>query len=282
MGKRVLITGAGSYVGTGFADWLASSSGGHTADTVATLGGEWERKDFAGYDAVLHVAAVVHTKEKQGMAGLYREVNTELAIKVARKAKEAGVRQFVFMSTMAVYGMETGAIMPDTAPKPDTLYGKSKLDAEEGIAALTGDGFAVAILRPPMVYGHGCPGNYPRLSALVKKLPVFPDVANERSMLYIGHLCAFLGQAIEQGLSGTFFPQNREYVRTSELAGIIRSLHGKPARLSRPLGRVAGIMPGGVFRKVFGSLTYDKSMSGDFSYCTMDFAETIKRTEAVN
>jgi UDP-glucose 4-epimerase len=279
MGKRVLITGAGSYVGTSFANWLASSPGGHTADTVATLGGEWERQGFAGYDAVLHVAAVVHKKEKPAMAGFYREVNTELAAAVARKAKDAGVRQFVFMSTMAVYGMETGRITADTEPAPDTLYGRSKLEAEARLAELSGAGFAVAILRPPMVYGCGCPGNYPRLSALVKKLPVFPDVANERSMLYIEHLCAFLAEVIGSGLSGTFFPQNREYVRTSELAAIIRSLHGKPLRLSRALGRLAGVMPGGVFRKVFGSLTYDKSMSGDFSYCTLDFEETVRRTE---
>jgi UDP-glucose 4-epimerase len=177
--------------------------------------------------------------------------------------------------------METGAITLDTVPEPDTLYGRSKLEAEERLAALQGDGFAVATLRPPMVYGPGCPGNYPRLSALIRKAPVFPDVANVRSMIFIDHLCAFLAQVVERGSAGLFFPQNREYVSTSELAAVIRSLHGKPARLSRPLGWFAGKMPGGVFRKVFGSLTYDKSVSGDFSYCATGFEETIRKTEGI-
>ena len=166
-------------------------------DTVSTLNDEWLAKSFAGYSAVLHVAAVVHQKEGPEMADLYKKVNTQLTIDIAGKSKRDGVRQFIFMSTMNVYGRETGTINSDTLPAPKTMYGKSKLDAERLLKELADESFQVAVLRPPMVYGPGCPGNYARLTKLIKKTPVFPKVFNKRSMIYIENLCEFLRQIID-------------------------------------------------------------------------------------
>ena len=278
MSKNILITGENSYIGTSFTAWLSAWPEEFNVDTVSTLNDEWKAKSFSGYDAVLHVAAIVHRKEKPGMTELYQKVNTQLAVDIARKARQDGAGQFIFMSTMAVYGQETGVITPKTGPVPRTMYGKSKLEAERQLAELTVEGFTVAVLRSPMIYGPGCPGNYARLSKLIQQAPVFPKVANERSMIYIDHLCEFLRQLVERTLGGVFFPQNKEYVCTSELAACIANNYGKRLFFLRPLGILAAGLPVNTFRKVFGSLVYEKSMSGDFSYCQVDFEESVRRS----
>jgi len=139
--------------------------------------------------------------------------------------------------------------------------------------------FQVAILRPPMIYGPGCPGNYARLSKLIRKTPIFPKLSNERSMIYIDHLCEFLRQIIDKKLGGVFFPQNKEYVCTTELAACVARNYGRRLFFCRVLGVLAAALPFNVFRKVFGSLVYEKSMSRDFSYCKMDFEETVRSAE---
>ena len=278
MRKKILITGENSYIGKSFVSWLSAWPGEYEVDTVSTLNDEWKAKCFSGYDAVLHVAALVHQKEKPCWEELYNRVNTQLAVDVAQKARQDGVGQFVFISTMAVYGQKSGVITPETEPVPTTMYGKSKLDAEKQLEKLAGEGFVVTIARPPMVYGPGCPGNYARLSRLIRMTPIFPKVVNERSMIYIDYLCEFLRQMIDKRLGGVFFPQNREYVNTTELAACIAKSYGKRVRFSRLLGALVKVLPLGVFRKVFGSLVYDKAMSGDFSYDEMDFAETVRRS----
>jgi UDP-glucose 4-epimerase len=225
------------------------------------------------------VAAIVHRKEIPDMAELYQKVNAQLAVDIAQKAKQDAVGQFIFMSTMAVYGPETGKITPDTVPAPTTMYGKSKLAAEKQLEGLDSPTFSVAILRPPMVYGPGCPGNYARLSKVIQKVPIFPKISNERSMVYIEHLCEFIRQVVDKKLKGVFFPQNKDYVCTTELAASIASYYGKTLLFSRLLGILVTVLPINVFRKVFGSLVYEKSMSGDFSYCMAGFEETVRSTE---
>jgi UDP-glucose 4-epimerase len=277
MSKKILITGENSYIGTSFVYWLSTWPEKYAVDTVSTLNDGWKTKNFARYDAVLHVAGIAHQKEKPDMAELYQKVNTQLAVEIAQKAKQDGVGQFVFMSTMAVYGLETGRITPDTTPIPKTIYGKSKLEAERQLKELNSESFLAVILRPPMVYGPGCPGNYTRLSRLIRKIPIFPKVSNERSMIYIDHLCEFLRQVIDQKLGGVFFPQNKEYVCTKELAACIANNYGKRLFFSCLLGVLVTALPVKIFKKIFGSLVYDKSMSGDFSYCKIDFEQTVQR-----
>ena len=112
----------------------------------------------------------------------------------ARKAKEDGVSQFIFMSSIIVYGNEgqKGIINQNTKENPADFYGRSKLMAEEGLKVLEDENFKVAVIRPPMIYGKDSKGNYPRLSKMAKKLPFFPYVANQRSMLHIDNLCELI------------------------------------------------------------------------------------------
>ena len=164
---------------------------------------------------------------------LYFRVNRDLAYEVAKKAKKEGVSQFIFLSSMSVYGMETGVITRDTVPHPKSLYGKSKLEAEKLIEHLNDQTYKVAILRPPMVYGKGCKGNYPKLAKLAKITPLFPDIDNKRSMIYVDNLSKFLKVIIDDNQSGLFFPQNNEYVKTSELVKLIAKYNNKKIRLTK-------------------------------------------------
>ena len=280
---RVLITGAGSYIGEKAAAHLLAHPDQFDVQILDVTKPAWQDMNFAGMDAVLHVAGIAHQKETEENAVLYYEVNHKLAVAVAKKAKQEGVRQFIQLSSMSVYGIVCGQITAQSVPVPNTHYGKSKLMAEQALLVLQDDRFHVAIVRPPMVYGKDCRGNYPRLSRLVQKTPFFPSVSNERSMLYIDCLCVFLRRLLESGDGGMYFPQNSEYVSTHALVKQIALAHGK--RL-RQLHGFAGIIAFLSRRfetvgKVFGSLTYEKSMSSafadEFQPC---FEDTIRITEA--
>ena len=215
--KKILITGANSYIGMSLEQYLSQWPEAYRVDTVDMVSDSWRELSFSGYDAVFHVAGIVHqadSKDDPAQAELYDRVNARLPVEVAQKAREAGVKQFIFMSSASVYGLtaplgKVVMITKDTPLKPADNYGISKAKAEEGLAALAGEGFKLAILRPPMIYGKGCKGNYVTLAKLAKKLPVFPWVENQRSMLYIENLSEFVRLILEDEAEGIFCPQNR-------------------------------------------------------------------------
>jgi nucleoside-diphosphate-sugar epimerase len=281
--KRVLIAGAGSYIGERLAAWLAAAPEAFETHTLSLRGDGWKAFDFSGFNTVVLVAGVAHQKETPENAPLYDAVNRALAVDVASAAKRAGVGQFVFFSSMSVYGLTTGRVTADTRPAPNTAYGRSKLAAETELNAMADDRFHVAVLRPPMIYGRGCRGNYPRLSALIQRTPVFPRIRNERSMLYVNTLCAFLAALITSGEGGLYFPQNRDYVDTGALAAQIALAHGKRLWQPRGAGWLFTLLSkrSGAFGKVFGTLTYDQAMSAAFRPAEEPgFAETVRATEA--
>ena len=208
--KSILITGKNSYIGTSLENWLMREPDKYKVDTVDMKDGSWKEKDFSIYEVVFHVTGIAHIKETSDNQDLYYKVNRDLAYEAAQKAKQDGVEQFIFLSSMSVYGIENGVINKDTPLNPNSAYGKSKIEAEELINKLQDDAFIVATLRPPMVYGKECRGNYPRLAGLALKTPVFPKVENKRSMIYINNLSEFVKQLIDNRSGGLFFPQNAE------------------------------------------------------------------------
>ena len=244
----------------------------------------WREHDFSQYDVVLHVAAIAHDRSRRATEDLYYRVNRDLATATAEKAKTEGVRQFIFMSSILVYGSRgfSQVINEDTPPNPGSVYGESKLQAEEGIRRLESDRFRVVIVRSPMVYGLGCKGNYSRLAKLARLLPVFPDFNNQRSMIHIDNLCEFIKLMIDNDESGLFFPQNREYVKTSEMVRLIAEAAGRNIRLIRAFNPVIQVLGPRVpvLGKVFGSLVYEMGMSEYIQdYRIRSLRESILRTE---
>lgn len=288
--KKILITGAGSYIGTAFEGYLAQWPEKYRVDTVDMVDGSWREKDFSGYDTVYHVAGLAHAdtgRVSREQKALYYRINTDLAVETAKKAKADGVKQFIFMSSAIVYGDsapigKNKRITRDTPLAPANFYGDSKVQAERGILPLDDDRFKVVILRPPMIYGPGSKGNYPALSGLAKKLPLFPAVDNRRSMLYIGNLVEFVRLMVEQEERGIFWPQNAEYSNTTDLARRIARAHGKPMvavpGFTWALRLAAAAVP--AVNKAFGSLTYDMEMSKyKQDYRRFTLAESIDETE---
>ena len=261
--KRVLITGANSYIGTSLENWIAQWPDRYKVATIDMKEQSWKEKDFSEYDVVFHVAGIAHVSADPKMEDLYYKVNSELCIDTAKKAKAEGVKQFVFMSSIIVYGDSKIVIGRGTKPKPSNFYGMSKLMAEEGIISLENDNFKVVIIRPPMIYGKGSKGNYPKLVNAAKKLPVFPDFNNQRSMLHIDNLCKFIQLMIDNHEKGVFFPQNKDYVKTSEMVRVIAESYGKKIRLIKLFNPFIKLLMkvNGLINKVFGNLVYDKNMS---------------------
>ena len=293
--KKVLITGANSYIGVSFEQYAKEHYGSElSVDTVDMIDGLWRGKDFSSYDTVYHVAGIAHAdvgNVSEEVKAKYYAVNTDLAIETARKAKAEGVKQFVFMSSAIVYGDSAPygkikRITADTEPCPANFYGDSKWQADKGVRALADGSFSVAVLRPPMIYGKGSKGNYPTLAKMARKLPVFPNVRNERSMLYIENLCEFLCQIIIRGAGGIFWPQNAEYTATSKMVRLIGEACGHRIRVSKGWNwavALASHIPGKVSaltNKAFGNLSYEQSMSQyDFEYRVVSLEESVKRTE---
>ena len=292
--KRILITGANSYIGTSFENYINESfADRYTVDTVDMIDGSWREKDFSGYDAVFHVAGIAHSdtgKVSEERKQFYYQINTDLTIETAKKAKADGVKQFIFMSSAIVYGDSAPIgkkkiITKNTPLSPANFYGDSKVQAEKGILHLADDSFRVVILRPPMIYGKGSKGNYPQLSKFAQKLPFFPSVKNERSMLYVYNLVEFVRLMIENEETGIFFPQNAQYTSTSEMVKLIAESHGKKIRLIKGFTWLLKIMSHvtGLVNKAFGNLSYDMELSEyKENYRRFSLEESIKQTEGAS
>ena len=278
--KKILITGTNSYIGTSLGKWLEKHPDKYYIDSISLRDDSWQKRDFSEYDVVFHVAGIAHIKETKENADLYYKVNRDLAYEVAQKSKASGVKQFIFLSSMSVYGIENGVVNKNSLLNPRSNYGKSKLQAEELITPLGNERYKIAILRPPMIYGKECKGNYSKLARFTVKTPVFPNVENKRSMIYIDNLSEFVKLIIDDCSSGLFFPQNREYVKTSEMVKLIAEVHGKKVRLTKLFNSLLGLQKFSVVNKVFGNLVYDKKMS-EYKKCyhIYDFSASIEATE---
>lgn len=285
--KRVLITGAGSYVGESVRSYILQTCGNEfEIDAVDTFGENWKKADYTKYDAVYHVAGIAHVNADPKMEPLYYEVNRDLTIAVARHAKEAGVKQFIFMSSMIVFHesqkLGTEVLTKDTTPCPNGFYGDSKLQAENGLKELASPAFKVCILRPPMIYGPNSKGNFLRLGWLATKTPVFPLWHNQRSMLYIDNLAEFVKQVILREMDGTFYPQNRELADTVEIVKFFAKKYNHKiwfSRLFNPFVWLGSfiIQP---LNKMFASYYYDPSMSVmDFDYQLVSQDESFQKLE---
>ncbi|MDY4109636.1 MAG: NAD-dependent epimerase/dehydratase family protein [Eubacterium sp.] len=277
--KKILVVGKGSYIGTSFINYMATKySDEYQFEELDTFGEEWKCFDYSNYDVVYQVAGIAHIKETPENSCLYYKVNRDMAIEIAKLAKNAGVKQFIYLSSMSVYGMTMGEITPKTIPNPTTNYGKSKLQAEKELKKLNDDKFCVTILRPPMVYGKGCKGNFQSLVKIAKILPIFPYLNNERSMIYINNLNEFVKLVMDKKKSGVFCPQNQEYSQTTDLIVNICEQNGKKVVLSHILGAIILLFRNHitVLKKAFGTLIYKDTEEFNYNYCKYSLKESIE------
>lgn len=282
--KKILITGKNSFIGTNVEKWLNKDKSNYQVDTLDMMREDWKDYDFSGYDVVYHVAGIAHVSSSGKLAPLYFRINRDLAIEVANKAKDSKVKQFIFMSSMIIFGKE-GKLrnfknIDTSIVNPVNAYGQSKVEADLEIQKLNSDTFKTSIIRTPVVYGKGCKGNFPKLIKFALKFPFFLNIKNQRSMIYIDNLSEFVKLLIDNKQDGVFYPQNKEYVCTKEAVRLIRINNNKKYRETKLFNwciyLASGVFP--TIKQVFGNKTYDLSISNhfDFKYNVVSFEDSIK------
>lgn len=282
------MVGVGGYIGGKFTEYINKNYPDWQVDAVDSMNRKWADADFTGYDAVYNVSGLAHANARQGTEEQYYAVNGQLPIDVATKAKAEGVPMFVQMSSMVVYGDMSGLgeeknIFEDTIPAEPTIYGKSKMMAERGLQKLVDDKFQVAIMRPPLIYSEYARDNFPRLVNFAKKMPVFPNLKNQQSMVYIDNLCELIHLIIEHNKGGIYYPQQEVYIETSKIVKDIADVVGNKmwqTKIFNPFLKLFSKCEKLAFiHKAFGSITYDMSISNHFDgkYRVVSYEESIRR-----
>ncbi len=281
---KALVTGATGFVGTALRARLADyefevvpavrrKSGLRHEVVVGNLDviTDW-RSALTGCNAVVHLAARVHVMNDaaHNPLALFRATNLDATLNLARQAAQAGVKRFVFISSIKVNGEGRDTPYRETdVPAPEEAYAISKWEAEQGLRKIAADtGLEVVILRPPLVYGPGVKANFLRLLRMVKRGWPLPlgAIRNRRSLLYLGNFVDAIRVCIEHPAAAgqTFLLDDGEPVSTPELIRAVARAMGRPARfLAAPVGvlELAGALLGKrtAVARLTGSLFVDGS-----------------------
>lgn len=282
--KRILIVGEDSFIGGSIQKWLLNYPGDYKVTTITSKFNLWNEMEFSKYDVIINVAGIAHIKIKPSMESLFYKVNRDLAINIAKKAKAEGVRQYIYLSSMNVYGDMNEGIDINTNPKPENFYGNSKLQADILLQELNETNFSTVSIRPPVVYGKGCRGNFLLLEKIAKWSLLFPEYKNIKSMIYINNLCEFIKLIIDYEESGIYHPQNKEHISTAELIKLISNVMGKSIFLVKWLNPIIPFLRKKIriANRAFGNDYYASALSDyhNFSYCLYNYKESINEMYA--
>ena len=290
---KICIIGKNSYIGSHLDGWL--SQNGHEVFQLDVLTEDWKEFDYSNFDAVVHVAGIVHRPDCQDW-NLYHDVNTLMPVQIASRFKEQssssnGSRKtYLFFSTMGVYdaGKKLGAsVVDEHTPilvEGNSMYGKSKAMAEIELAKLQDGTFDVAFVRPPSVYGKGCRGGYiTGFKKIAQILPIIPRAYEDacQSFIYIDNLCECVRLIVENHLSGAFCPQDDEIPSANRLLEVICKGIRKTYHSSRVLGyclELFSFIP--LVKKAYGGISYSRTLSDipGYDYVVVPFEEGMKRT----
>lgn len=276
---KILLTGATGFIGSyclkysRYKEALVPFSFQH--DDIAHF-------DFSTIDTIIHLAALVHQMEGADPTD-YERINVTKTVQLARKAKENGVKHFIFMSTVKVYGEESDTIYTETTPPhPQDDYGKSKLHAEVELNKLCDEHFTVSIIRTPVVYGSGVKGNITNLIDLIQKIPILPlgNTHNQRSMVYVGNLCALIECVVKRRAKGIFLASDDTVLSTSEfIRKIASTLEKKLYLVNIPLFEtVLRFVKPAFYQRLYGNLTVDSAQTK----ATLEFHNPYTTDEGIN
>ncbi len=259
--NKLLITGSNGYLGNSFLNQYKNK---YSFEKFSFLSQKLEDINFDSIDIILHCAALVHQKVEHSYEK-YHDINVDYPVKLARLAKQNGVKQFIFISTIAVYGEDIQKLDENTTSNPITPYGKSKLEAEEQLLELSDNSFIVSIIRPPMIYGKNAPGNIDSLIKLVKKLPILPlgKIDNKRSFISIQNLCYIIDEIITQKQNGIFLASDDEPLSTSKLIELIaKNLDKKIYLIKIPFFEsLLKLVKPSFHKRLYGSLEVDNTLT---------------------
>lgn len=280
--KKILILGANSYIGTSFENYIYQKyPEDYEIHTISLHGDTWRNENWSSYDSILNVTGKAHadiSKLSEEQKQEYYAINCDLAVETAKKAIEDGAAQYIYLSSIIIYGDSSNSRIPvrittDTKPTPSNFYGDSKWQAEQKLQELfraaekTTRHTRLVLLRLPMIYGPGCKGNYKTLVKLAQKLPLFPTYHNERSVLHIDQLAEYLRNLVERGENGLFLPQDDTCRSTPDMVFELAEAAGRRmyhAAWMNPFVRLAFYLPGKpgrLARKAFGTLVIDHELS---------------------
>ena len=239
---RVLVTGANGFVGgylcrdlcrQGYKVVAAVRSANIQVDDyeLAVIGSIDIETDWSlaliNVDVVVHLAARVHVMHDTAVDSLteFRKVNVEGTLNLAMQAAKAGAKRFIFISTIGVNGNATDFDNPFTEenlPRPHDPYSVSKLEAEQGLHKLADEvGLEIVIIRPPLVYGSGAPGNFGRIINVLQRHMPLPlgAIHNKRSFVFVGNLVSLILRCIEHpaAVNEIFLVADGRDISTTEL-----------------------------------------------------------------
>jgi len=253
---NILITGKNSFVGRNFIKYSRYKK----VDEISLIENYPEEIEFDKYDVVLHLVAIVHQTRKIPEAE-YFKINKELCVNTALQAKKAGVKQFVFLSTVKVYGKfspKNRIWNEESVCEPDDSYGKSKYAAEQALKELEDEHFTVSVVRTPLVYGEDVRANMLSLIKLVENYSFLPlgKIDNRRSFTAVQNLVAFIDRIIEKKASGVFIAKDARDLSTSELVEYIAKYMEKSVRLIAIPGfliKLSKMVYSKIFDRLYGS-----------------------------
>jgi len=259
---RLFITGAGGFIGNYF---IKSYADKYEIETFSFLKDDISSLHVSDVDVVVHLSALVH-QMGGASASEYERVNITQTLELAKKAKEGGVGQFIFMSSVKVYGEESEIAYTEMLTcKPEDEYGKSKLKAENELLELEDENFKVSIIRTPIVYGYGVKANIKNLVNLVKKVPLLPfgNIKNKRSMVYVGNLCHLIDELIKQKQNGIFLASDDEPLSITKLIELIaKNLETKVTLIKVPFFETfLKLVKPSFYKKLYGSLEVDNTLT---------------------
>lgn len=260
--NKLLITGSNGFIGTYFINKYQHK---YNIQKFSFFNDDFKKVNLTDVSVIVYLSALVH-QMGGASAQEYEKVNVTQTLKLAKRAKESGVKHFIFMSTVKVYGEETAQVYSEnTICNPEDEYGKSKLKAEQELLKLEDENFKISIVRTPIVYGYGVKANIKNLVNLTNKIPILPfgAIDNKRSMVYIGNLCYLVDEVIKQKQNGIFLASDNEPSSTTKLIELIAKNFNKKVYLVKIpfFETLLKLLKPSFHKRLYGSLEVDNSIT---------------------